>query len=517
LKNTISNLNNNLNQNLEKKIVNNKFEKIITYGIIIAIAVSIFLRIYNLEQKNPWFDEIYSWKISNLTFTEIIFKTGQDIHPPLYYFTLKIWMSIFGDSLFAIRMLSVMFGLLSMFFIFKICKIIFNDNLPVLLVLLLYAVSPLNIYYSQEVRMLNMNLFLCLGSVYFFILNLKSYNLRNSIFYCLFSFLSFYTHYFALLIFITQILIIFFEFRSNTIDKNKFKTYLKIFSVPVILYIPWIPYFITQITKGQPWRTSMSFIEILESVYKYFKEIFFSPYVHFEDKFVYWFSTVLTVIIMLVFLIRVIKFYKSDSKNDRVLFYVSLLFLIPLLIALLISMKQSILLSRYLSIIVPYLLIAKVALYFKMKMKYKIYVLILILIISSVYGVLIHNRNDFKNNDYRRITTYIQENDFNPGKDLLIVEPHYMGWMVEYEVKQDNVNLTNPVDFGWNLNQIKDSIKIKSNDNLESFWMILDYSSMEKNDYDNFNNFVDSLGYKSIASKTFYVIPEKVSVTHYVK
>ncbi len=259
----------------------------------------------------------------------------------------------------------------------------------------------------------------------------------------------------------------------------------------------------------------MSFFEIIESVYKYFKEIFFSPYVHFEDKFVYWLSTVVTVIIIFFFIFRVIKFYKSNSGNDRELFYISLLFLIPLLIGLLISLKQSILLSRYLSILVPYLLIAKVALYFKMKLKYQIYFILIILIFSSIYGVIIHNRNDFKNNDYRRITQFIE--DKISENDLILVDPHYMSWMVEYEIKQGNVDIPYPVDLGWNIDLIKDSLKIKSQQNLNSFWMIFDYSSMEKKGYDDFSLFTDSLGYKIDVNKEFYVIPDKVSVTRYLK
>jgi len=126
------------------------------------------LRIYNIEQKNLWFDEIFSWHISEGSIEQIVAETSGDIHPPFYYLVLKLWISFFSDSIFSMRMLSVLFGLLSMIFIYRISDKIFKNNSVTIAVLLLYAVSPVNIYYSQEARMLNLNLFLCAGSVYYF-------------------------------------------------------------------------------------------------------------------------------------------------------------------------------------------------------------------------------------------------------------------------------------------------------------------------------------------------------------
>ena len=99
---------------------------------------------------------------------KLLVMTSGDIHPPLYYITLKFWIGLFSDSIFSMRALSVLLSILSIFFIYRISKLFIKSDLQIILILLLYAVSPLNIYYSQEVRMLNLNLFLCLGSVYYF-------------------------------------------------------------------------------------------------------------------------------------------------------------------------------------------------------------------------------------------------------------------------------------------------------------------------------------------------------------
>ena len=51
-----------------------------------------------ITQKNLWFDEVFSWHLSLDSFYEIIVRTSNDIHPPLFYFTLKIWNFVFGDA-----------------------------------------------------------------------------------------------------------------------------------------------------------------------------------------------------------------------------------------------------------------------------------------------------------------------------------------------------------------------------------------------------------------------------------
>ena len=97
-----------------------------------------------------WFDEVYSWNLSLESPKDIIAITSGDIHPPLFYIVLKGWTNIFSDSVFSMRMLTTLLSMFSLLFLFMICKEIKITEKRTIFVLLLYAVSPLNIYYSQE-------------------------------------------------------------------------------------------------------------------------------------------------------------------------------------------------------------------------------------------------------------------------------------------------------------------------------------------------------------------------------
>src|SRR5688572_22490677 len=96
-----------------------KTERILLFSIFI---ICLAIRLAFITQKNLWFDEVFSWHLSLDGFYTIIARTSADIHPPLYYFILKIWSFIFGDSVFSIRLLSALFTSSSIFFIYAICK-----------------------------------------------------------------------------------------------------------------------------------------------------------------------------------------------------------------------------------------------------------------------------------------------------------------------------------------------------------------------------------------------------------
>ena len=143
--------------------MNTKTEKILR---LVVFIFCLAIRLAFISQKNLWFDEVFSWHLSMNSFYEIIVRTSNDIHPPIYYFTLKIWNFIFGDSVAVMRLLSALFASAAIFFIFPVSRR-FMDPIQAFLVIIMYSVSPLNLYYSQEVRMSAMNLFLNIGSVYF--------------------------------------------------------------------------------------------------------------------------------------------------------------------------------------------------------------------------------------------------------------------------------------------------------------------------------------------------------------
>ena len=130
--------------------------------IRIIVLLALILRLISLNQS-LWLDEAtsalvardYSW---NLIFGQ--FLPG-DFHPPLYYMLLKIWGLFFGTSEIALRSLSVVAGVATVYLVYKIV----NATTAALLL----ATSGLHIYFSQEVRMYQLASFFVALAVYFFV------------------------------------------------------------------------------------------------------------------------------------------------------------------------------------------------------------------------------------------------------------------------------------------------------------------------------------------------------------
>lgn len=459
-----------------------------------------------------WFDEVYSWNLSLDTPKDIIAIASGDIHPPLFYIVLKAWTNMFSDSVFSMRMLSTLLSMLSMLFLFNICREIKITEKRIIFVLILYAVSPLNIYYSQEVRMQSLNLFLTIGSTFFFLRFLNSKKNTHGILWALFAALSLYTHYFALLILFSQVIILVVKYLLKEIDLNLTKAGFVYSLIPIAFFSPWIPTFLNQTSQGQPWRVGQSITQISENYLVFFKEIFFSYYWNYENKGVITGTTVFSFILIIFLIVSIIIYYK---KSDKKKLAIIILFVVPSLIAMLISFRQSIIFSRYLSIIVPYLFILCTFFIFRIHKKYISYPLIIILIGVSGFGLTINYDNGYKNNDYRKIESYIEKN-FS-SNDRLIVEPHYFGWIFKYDNLQKKTTLPPPDILGWNLQMQIDSLFKRSDFN--NVWFVLDYASMVKADYDSVAVKMSLKGFKADASKekTFYIYPNKVKALYFYK
>ena len=74
-----------------------------------------------------------------------------EVATPQYHLLLHLWMTLFGTSLFALRFLSLIFGVFATIIIYLLGRRLFNEEVGLISALIL-AISPLNIEYSQEAR-----------------------------------------------------------------------------------------------------------------------------------------------------------------------------------------------------------------------------------------------------------------------------------------------------------------------------------------------------------------------------
>ncbi|MBV8719102.1 MAG: glycosyltransferase family 39 protein, partial [Chloroflexi bacterium] len=123
------------------------------YGPLVGVAaLAAALRWYRIDAQSLWYDEGISAHQLMRSFPEILRAAALDTHPPLYYWTLKVWGEAFGSSELALRSLSAVWGVAMVVLTFLIGRRLFGTVVGAVAAVLV-AAAPLAVYYSQEVRM----------------------------------------------------------------------------------------------------------------------------------------------------------------------------------------------------------------------------------------------------------------------------------------------------------------------------------------------------------------------------
>lgn len=197
----------------------------------------------NYINRTFWYDEAYTIALMKYSFSEIWKITSTDVHPPLYYFMLKTFISIFGETLFTMRIFSSL-GVIATCFIglFSI-KRLFGEKVSFSFILLM-ILMPINQYLGVEIRMYSWAMFFVLISAVY------AYDVfQKETLFCyskmtFFAICAAYTHYYALIaVFsIYLILTIYIYKRQKTIIRPVLFCFIFL-----LAYSPWIPILAAQI------------------------------------------------------------------------------------------------------------------------------------------------------------------------------------------------------------------------------------------------------------------------------
>src|SRR4051812_33174976 len=87
---------------------------------IILTLIALVIRLIGLSLDSLWFDEVFSVRAGRISVSDIVILTRGDVHPPLYYLLLHFWMKLFGETEIAVRMLSVIFSVLTVFVVYHL-------------------------------------------------------------------------------------------------------------------------------------------------------------------------------------------------------------------------------------------------------------------------------------------------------------------------------------------------------------------------------------------------------------
>jgi uncharacterized membrane protein len=121
-------------------------------AVIPRVLLAAGLRFWSLSRTDIWLDEANGILLANLGVAELLARLRLDSNPPLYYLLLRVWMGISRDSEAAVRSLSAVAGVLLNAGACLAGRRFFGAAAGRGSGLLT-ALSPVQVLYSQQVRM----------------------------------------------------------------------------------------------------------------------------------------------------------------------------------------------------------------------------------------------------------------------------------------------------------------------------------------------------------------------------
>jgi len=326
--------------------------------IIVLTLIAGGMRLYSLGYAPLWFDELWTWRVSNQTNPSGLFHMlTEDIHLPGYFVITMAFLRAFGDGEFVMRLPAAIFGILSIPAAFVLGRRVFGRVVGAMVAIIL-TFSGAAFYYSQEARPYSMMLFLGIVTSYLW------YQLYERVFVdeapagrlgvglWLMLVVSCFTHYFSVLLTVFQLAIFGYIAFKQTRGRKILVAYCLGLGVLAAL---WAPVLGQQLQNLFSWTTVVPFLKATRDFVSF---TFGTVSLSYNFQII---GAGFLCLICLLFLFRNgVGVFRAESKRE---FYLSLILAIlwfcPFLFAEIVSIAvKPIFVSRYLLFCIPFAALA---------------------------------------------------------------------------------------------------------------------------------------------------------------
>lgn len=317
-------------------------------GVFFLLTVYCLVRSFTLSFSiNIWYDELFSMEFAKRPISELISLTARDVHPPMYYIVLRLFL-LAGES---IRLVGDMPGQLSPEIMAKITSIV-----P-FVILTIYALTTIRKHfgflcagmfsfalmampqmpeYTIEIRMYSWGLLFVTGMLlhsFALIRNMlngetKRWDIPNAIAILIYSVAAAYTHYYAafcvFIIYAVLFVWTLFEFVKNMkkggsdrINIRTFATVLICINLTIAAYIPWMGSLIDQITRvdEEYWILPAGIKDFGSAA----KHLFMG---YFDSYALQVFTAILFLVLSIILFVRTfVRAYKKRELSDILLLF----------------------------------------------------------------------------------------------------------------------------------------------------------------------------------------------------
>jgi hypothetical protein len=252
---------------------------------VFVLLLAAFLRFHLLEAQSFWNDEGNSARLSERSFPAILEGTASDVHPPLYYLLLRGWRELAGETEFGLRSLSAYAGVVTVAVVVALVgqgsrgagkkggkeegeigntRGVLNSSLvpqhsSLVVAGLLATVSPVLVYYSQETRMYALLALVAGLSTWVLLVWLGAARSSRvwAMAYLVLVAAGLYIHYFFPAVIAAQGAVVVLwrpdpqlatAQAADRHARNRLLVWFGLATAAAVLYLPWLPIFIRQIS-----------------------------------------------------------------------------------------------------------------------------------------------------------------------------------------------------------------------------------------------------------------------------
>jgi mannosyltransferase len=238
----------------------------ITLGLL-ALAV----RTYAIGTQSIWFDEAISLVNARQNLPDLINATRSDVHPPLYYLLLHLWLTVRQSDGYA-RLLSAIIGAATVPLVYLVGVRLLHSRLIGLLAATSLALAPAHVALSQEARMYPLLSLLAVASALLLDWALCRDSVRAWLTYAAVCALLPWTHYYGVFVLVAHgIAVLVLRWRT---PRQVAHGWLAL-GLASVLFLPWLPSFLAQLNgvHNSFWITAFEVEQLGET----FRELAF-PY-----------------------------------------------------------------------------------------------------------------------------------------------------------------------------------------------------------------------------------------------
>lgn len=299
--------------------------------VIVVLLLGFLLRVYHLSFQPIWSDEADVIRFANEPIINLIRNINRPgWNGPVFYLSIRPWLSVIGGSSFGLRFFSVVFATMTVAATYVLGKWILGYTNGVIASLFV-ATSPYLVWYAQDGKMYSLLLFLSIISTLLVFRASKKGHWYIWGLYILLTWYSWYIHILAILLLPFQLVV--------WITYNRKFAVWRILALSTIIGILYIPIFRWQFPAWlSPFTTGHEFLNILEII----RTQIFVFTVGYP-------SPVQYMVIPLFFFLFLFGCF--NMTRETILF--SAYFFLPLLVIYLISFGMPIYTDRYLIMTAP--------------------------------------------------------------------------------------------------------------------------------------------------------------------